>query len=384
MKCVVGRLRLVTLAFFCPSIIFAQSWTPTSAPTKTWQALAMSADGSRLVAAVSGGGIYTSTNSGATWHSNNAPVLSWDALTSSADGTRLAAAATAYPSVIYTSTDGGTTWNPTTLSGHWYSLAGSADGALLAAVAGGNAVFVSTNFGVSWETNAFPPGIFDGYSVGLSASGNRLAAGNNIGYILVSTNLGANWSVTNHFSGSFKSIAVSADGATIAAVWGGATVYTSTNRGVSWMTNTIANSDFGSIAGSADGTRLVTVGGTSSALSAFSTNSGATWTISSQLGPLCSAVASSADGNFAAAAAYNGGIWLRRTVARPRLSIVPSGSLVKTSWTVPSTNFVLQQSADLRSWVNVTDLPTLNLLTLQDEVIVTPANGQSFYRLTTP
>lgn len=369
--------------------MFAQVWTQTSAPTKTWQALAMSADGSKLAAAVNGGGIYTSTNSGATWISNNAPVLSWDALTSSADGTRLAAAASTYPSVVYTSTDGGTTWNPSTIFGStWYSLACSADGALLAAMTPmHSSVYVSPNFGVSWQTNAFPPGIFDGYSVGVSASGNRLAAGNNVGIILVSTNLGATWSGTNHFAGafgSFKSIAISADGTTLAAVWGGATVYTSTNRGVSWITNNIASSDLVSIAASADGTRLVAVGGPSSALSAFSTNSGATWTTNNRPVVPWSAVSLSADGNFVAAAANNGGIWLRRTAVPPRLSIVPSGSLAKISWTLPSTNFVLQQSTDLQNWVSVTDPPTLNLSTLQDEVSVTPANGQSFYRLTTP
>jgi len=383
MKCPVGHSRLAVLAIFFPGVILAQNWTPTSAPTKSWQALAMSADGSKLVAAVSSGGIYTSTNYGATWISNNVPILSWDAVTSSADGTRMAAA---YLGGIYTSTNGGATWNPSAVpSYYWYSLACSADGTLLAAeTPSGNAVYVSTNFGISWKTNPFPTGIFDGTSVGLSASGKRLAAGNNVGIILVSTNLGTNWSVTNHVSGNLKSIAVSADGATLAAVWGGATVYTSTNGGASWTTATVSNSGFVSIAASADGTRLVTVSGTSPALSAFSTDSGMTWTTNSQPGPPWRVVASSADGNCVAAAAYNGGIWLLRTVAPPHINIAPSGSLAKISWTLPSTNFVLQQSADLQNWATILGSPTLNLLTLQEEVTVTLTNGNSFYRLTTP
>lgn len=383
MKCPAGYLRLAVLAIFCPGVILAQSWTQTSAPTKTWQALAMSADGSKLVAAVNSGGIYTSTDFGATWISNNAPVVTWDAVTSSADGTRMAAA---YLGGIYTSTNGGATWNPSAVpSYYWFSLACSADGTLLAAeTPSGNAVYVSTNFGISWKANSFPTGIYDGRSVGLSASGNRLAAGNNVGIILVSTNLGVNWSATNHFTGNFNSIAVSADGATLAAVYGGGTVYTSTNGGVSWTSTNVANSDFVSIAGSADGTRLFTVGGTSSAVSAFSTNSGVSWTTNSQPGPNWRAVASSADGNCVATAAYNGGIWLSRTVAPPHLNIAPSGSLAKISWTLPSTNFVLQQSADLHNWATLAVSPTLNLLTLQEEVTVTPTNANSFYRLTTP
>jgi len=68
-----------------------------------------------------------------------------------------------------------------------------------------------------------PTGIFDANGVGVSASGNRLAAGNNSGYILVSTNLAATWSVTNHFGGTFRTIAVSADGSTLGTVSGGST-----------------------------------------------------------------------------------------------------------------------------------------------------------------
>jgi hypothetical protein len=40
----------------------------------------MSADGSKLVAAIYNGGIYTSTNFGTIWTSNNAPILIWGAV----------------------------------------------------------------------------------------------------------------------------------------------------------------------------------------------------------------------------------------------------------------------------------------------------------------
>ena len=52
---------------------FAKSlWTLTSASYGVnWYAIASSADGSHLAAVVYGGGIYTSTDSGATWSGPN-------------------------------------------------------------------------------------------------------------------------------------------------------------------------------------------------------------------------------------------------------------------------------------------------------------------------
>ena len=56
---------------------FAQSWVMTSAPSTNWSSLATSADGSKLVAVAFGGtdsssspngGIYASTDAGATWN----------------------------------------------------------------------------------------------------------------------------------------------------------------------------------------------------------------------------------------------------------------------------------------------------------------------------
>jgi hypothetical protein len=58
---------------------FAQTWTQTSAPSNNWVSVAMSADGRRLAAVANytggtaGGGIFISTNSGATWVATSAP-----------------------------------------------------------------------------------------------------------------------------------------------------------------------------------------------------------------------------------------------------------------------------------------------------------------------
>ena len=70
------------------------SWTQqTSAPSANWTSIDSSSDGSKLVAVVNGGGIYTSSNYGVTWvQQTNAPVRSWSSIASSGDGTKLAAA----------------------------------------------------------------------------------------------------------------------------------------------------------------------------------------------------------------------------------------------------------------------------------------------------
>ena len=65
------------------------NWTPRES-ARDWRAVASSADGSQLVAAVDGGQIYVSTDSGVTWTPRES-ARSWVALASSADGSRLAA-----------------------------------------------------------------------------------------------------------------------------------------------------------------------------------------------------------------------------------------------------------------------------------------------------
>ena len=90
----------------------------TNAPNKTWWSVASSADGTKLVAAAYGSGIYTSTNSGLTWISNNAPARNWYSVASSADGKKLVAVinvlSTSGAGGIYSSTNGGDSWWLTT------------------------------------------------------------------------------------------------------------------------------------------------------------------------------------------------------------------------------------------------------------------------------
>jgi hypothetical protein len=80
-------------------------WIATSAPSTNWSALAMSADGSQLTAAVNGGSIYSSTDSGASWAAANVPAANWKAVATSANGAALVAVV--HGGVIYTGQSSG-------------------------------------------------------------------------------------------------------------------------------------------------------------------------------------------------------------------------------------------------------------------------------------
>ena len=107
-------------------------WTARDS-SRSWRSVASSADGTKLVAVVDNGQIYTSTDSGVTWTAQNSGSPSLRSVASSADGTKLIAAV--YVGQIYTSTDSGVTWTARDSSRQWVSVASSVDGTKL--VAGG-------------------------------------------------------------------------------------------------------------------------------------------------------------------------------------------------------------------------------------------------------
>jgi hypothetical protein len=123
-------------------------------------------------------------------------------------------------------------------------------------------------------------------------------------------------------------------------------------------------------------------------------NSGRTWTLNATSNNW-GFVASSADGSKLMAllgggvtqgmmTILPGGIYTLQTTPSPRLNLTPATTNLTLAWTVPSTNFVMQQSADLTSWTDATNPPILNLTNLQNEVTLPMPAGSGFYRLKTP
>ena len=402
---------LMSFGLLAPGFVFAQTWTPTSAPNAGVTSIASSADGTKLVAGIFGR-IYTSTNSGITWTTNNVPFIAWPSIASSADGLKLAAVA-ANGGGIYTSTNSGAVWTQTSApTNDLRSIASSADGSLLVAVTGNRprthgSIFISTNSGVSWTQTTASTNYY-WTSVAASADGRKLVAAagyafSGPGYpplqngIYTSTNSGITWTLTSAPSNYWVSVATSADGRQLVAsaqltytfdnnnpfiVLSPDGIWTSIDSGATWISNDVPHiNSWSGVASSADGKGLVTA---NQFAIYTSTNSGAVW-ISNSV-PVMSwyYVASSADGNKLAAGVVGGGIDTSSSISSPYLNLTPSSTNPVLSWIIPSMNFGLQQSSNLTSWANVTNASALNLTNLQNQVTLSPSNSSGFFRLKTP
>lgn len=388
MKTILNLLLVISL-LAVTQFSSAQTWTQTFAPSNNWDCIALSADGSKLIA-ITAGTNWVSTDSGLTWVSNNMPTTAvfWASLASSADGNKLAVARGDYLSPIYTSTDSGTTWTSNNIVAFWAGVASSADGEKLIAVSHYSdifngtraAVWTSTNAGLNWVSNNVPGNTY--YSAASSADGTTLVAGSASGALFVSTNSGLSWQTTIlPTTNSLEAVTSSADGTKLVAAAYKGPIFSSTNSGTTWITNNAPNGLWTDVASSADGTKLL-ANGTWYVFD--STNTGTTWTSNGVYSVYYSG-AISADGNkLVTCNNGDGRIYTSYTTPAPQLSLMPSLTNLAVSWLVPSTNFVLQQSSDLSSWVSVKDTPTLNLTNLQEQVILSPTNDNSFYRLATP
>jgi hypothetical protein len=150
---------LVGLSFFSGSLtsdwrddILARSWGLCTS-------VAMCADGTRFAAVIAdnrfppgstncGGILFTWSAAGPTTVTNCTSVTNWTSVATSADGMRLVAVASG--GAIYTSTDAGVTWGPASVTNaSWVSVASSADGAKLVAAANGGGIY-------TWRTVPAP------------------------------------------------------------------------------------------------------------------------------------------------------------------------------------------------------------------------------------
>jgi hypothetical protein len=281
--------------------LIPQNWTVRESP-RMWSAVASSSDGSKLVAVVNGGQIYTSTDSGVSWTARETSRYWWS-VASSSDGSKLVAATGGVYGTgqIYTSADSGVSWTPRETSRYWWSVASSSDGSKLVAVVGGlsgtGQIYTSTDSGTSWTPREFPR---SWCSVASSSDGGRLAAVAYGGQIHVSTNGGTSWTAREN-NREWYSIASSSDGTRLVAVAGGplasGQIYTSADSGVSW-TPRESSRNWSSVASSSDGSKLVA--GVWTGQIYTSIDSGGSWTPRESVRSWIS-VASSSDGSKLAA-----------------------------------------------------------------------------------
>jgi photosystem II stability/assembly factor-like uncharacterized protein len=240
-----------------------------------------------------------------------------------------------------------------TLQKQWNSIASSADGTRLVAVAVKGGIFRSVDSGASWLPTDAPSDLW-WWDVASSADGDRL-------------------------------VAVAKYNAQATA---GGSIYVSLNAGTNWVQTSAPSNLWDSVASSADATTLVAATSSNSPAGIFgviylSRDSGATWmaTDPSRAGTIWKCVAASADGNRLFAGLTLGGIHTSQTPATPRLSIAAAGSDSTISWIIPSMDFVLQETADLTmaNWTDVTAQP--NMTNYENQVIHSAPAGNRFFRL---
>jgi len=284
------------------------SWTVRDS-ARDWFSVASSADGSKLVAVVLGGQIYTSTDSGRIWTARDS-ARDWFSVASSADGSKLVAVE--YGGQIYTSTDSGLTWTARDSARNWRSVASSADGSKLIAVVQSRQIYTSTDSGLTWTAR---DSARFWYSVASSADGSKLVAVVSGGQIYNSTDSGLTWTARDS-ARNWQSVTSSADGSKLVAVASGGQIYTSTDSGLTWTARDSAR-DWFSVASSADGSKLVAVeyGGQIHT----SNDSGLTWTARDSARHWYS-VASSADGSKLVAVEYGGPIYTSAPQSTPGTS----------------------------------------------------------------
>jgi len=360
------RLKLALGLCLLAFSVHSQNWNLSDAPSLSWQSLAGSLDGTKLVvvslydaSGSSPGQIYTSTNSGQNWNLTSAPSNYWFSVASSADGVRLVAAADDdpsqnpdYPGPICLSTNGGSTWQTSSVPANtWQAVASSTNGQVLVGNAYGDGIYISTNFGTSWNlaTNAPTNGSWDSLTV--SADGSKIYA-TAYDSIYISTNTGATWTNTAPTLGEWWPVACSPDGKTVFAGIYGGIIYASTNSGSTWNPSYNQTLNWQCLAMSTNGS-VVLAGANGDSLY-LSANGGAAWSLQTSAilppSPAWQCDYCSANGGSLVAGANGDTIYLAAPVPIPMIHIQTVANHAVISWPASATTagFQLQTVAVLQ------------------------------------
>ena len=206
------------------SIDGGANWTSVTVPGQTFERIATSSNGQIVLAASdANGGVYLSTDGGATFAvAATASGGHWVSASMSSDGKHLIAtqnATVGFP-ITSESNDGGATWNSLTVPSGIHQTAFSGDGKTLVGLTyqgTDNSVYLSKDYGVTWAKSlAIPGGGGNLLRVSISANGQTIVAGLYNGPAYVSYDGGLNWG--SNASGSstrWYGAAVSGDGSTV-------------------------------------------------------------------------------------------------------------------------------------------------------------------------
>lgn len=217
-----------------------------------WEFVASDSDGSYLAAYYTNTGsgtftFYTSSSSGATWYETKPGGMNgnWRDVAIDNDGSNLIAAN--YGGGLFISTDGGGSWTETQPSGEgnlfWFATASNSSGSTLVAAVSHGRMYITTNGGSNW-TETQPAGAADKYWVGIACDDDCstiLAISYNAadeGNVYLSTDTGGTWEeliLDNSLDEKqWSGVAVDSDGSTLAAADKNGDLFMSVDSGVTW------------------------------------------------------------------------------------------------------------------------------------------------------
>jgi photosystem II stability/assembly factor-like uncharacterized protein/archaellum component FlaC len=241
------------------------------------------------------------SNYGNTWVAKDSSRV-WTFVAMSSDGKIQTATEQFGP--IYVSTDYGNTWNGKASALNWYGgIAMSSDGKIQTAAAYAGQIYVSTDYGNTWVGKDSGRAWYD---VAMSSDGKIQTAVANGGQIYVSTDYGNTWTAKDS-SRNWYQVAMSSDGKIQTAVVNSGQIYVSTDYGNTWTVKDSSRGWYG-IAMSSDGkiqTATVFVGQIY-----ISTDYGNTWTAKDSARRWYYGVAMSSDGKIQTAPVNAGQIYI--------------------------------------------------------------------------
>jgi hypothetical protein len=287
------------------------NWNCTGLPsTDNVTSFAISAE--NLFAGTKGDGIFISTNNGVSW-TNTGNLLNDQGFTfityvSSicVSGTNLLAGTDNYNGGVYLSTDKGATWSNIWSGSPVHTLTISGSSIFAGTDAG---VYRSTNNGVSW--GKVSTGLPANSSVNAFAiNGTNIFAGTNVSGVFLSTNNGTNWNAVNTSMTDINIYALAISGNNLFAGTGGGGVNISTDNGTNWVaadSGLPANSSIYSL--TVNGTSIFV--GTSGHGVYQSTNNGISW-VKANVGLANSSIhALAISGTTLFAGTDSSGVWMR-------------------------------------------------------------------------
>ncbi len=234
------KTKFFTVFLFFMSVQMSTAqWELTNSGMENIAVLSLACNGNTIFAGTQTGGVYFSSNNGATWSQTS--LNDQDVRSLAADNDNIYAGSYS-GNGVYRSTDNGTSWTQSTLNNRKIrSLAVSGNYVYAGAWTPDFGVYKSTDKGATWTQTALNQIVRS-----IAVYGNNVYAGSGTfpggDGVFLSTNYGDVWNQTSLNNDFIGSIAV--DGNFIVAGSGSSRgLYTSTNNGVNWTQNLLNNTN---------------------------------------------------------------------------------------------------------------------------------------------